>query len=124
MNSKTINILYWIITGLFCAAMLLDAIGGLMRSEEGKVALAHLGYPEYLMSIVGIAKVLGVLAILQTKFNVIKEWAYAGFTINFIGAALSHFFTGDTMGMFFMPLIVLAFMFVSYYLWKKKQAQA
>lgn len=121
MNSKTINILYWIVTILFCAAMLMDGIAGLMHVQDGKVALAHLGYPEYLMSIVGIAKVLGALAILQTRFKIIKEWAYAGFTINFIGASLSHFFAGDTTGMFFMPLVVLAFMFVSYYLWKKKE---
>lgn len=124
MNSKTINILYWIFTILFCTAMLMDGIAGLMRVQEGKEGLAHLGYPEYLMSIVGIAKVLGVLAILQTKFKVIKEWAYAGFTINFIGASLSHVFIRDAIGMFFMPLVILAFMFVSYYLWKKKDSLA
>ncbi|MBC7488183.1 MAG: DoxX family protein [Cytophagaceae bacterium] len=122
MKPKTINISYWIFTILFCAAMLMDGIAGLMRVQDGKEGLAHLGYPEYLLSIVGIAKVLGVLAILQTKFKVIKEWAYAGFTINFIGASLSHLFVGDSIGMFFMPLVVLAFMFASYYLWKQKES--
>jgi hypothetical protein len=121
MKPKTIKIIYWIITALFCAAMLMDGIAGLIRVQDGKEGLAHLGYPEYLMSIVGIAKVLGVLAILQTKFKVIKEWAYAGFTINFLGASLSHYFIGDATGMLFAPLIVLAFMFVSYYLWKKQE---
>ncbi|MDB5255955.1 MAG: DoxX family protein [Chitinophagaceae bacterium] len=124
MKPKTIKILYWIVTILFCAAMLMDGIAGLMRVQEGKEGLAHLGYPEYLMSIVGIAKVLGVLAILQTKFKTIKEWAYAGFTINFLGASLSHYFVGDATGMMFAPFVVLAFMFVSYYLWKKEESLA
>ena len=103
----------------------MDGVAGLMRVEDGKVALAHLDYPEYLMSIVGIAKVLGALFILQTKFKIIKEWAYAGFTINFLGASLSHYFMGDAISMLFAPLIILAFMFVSYWLWKRtEQVQA
>lgn len=125
MKPKTIKIIYWIVTTLFVIAMLMDGVAGLMRVEDGKVALAHLGYPEYLMSIVGFAKVLGALSILQTKFRIIKEWAYAGFTINFIGASLSHYFVGDAAGMLFTPLVVLAFLFVSYWLWKKtEQVQA
>jgi len=122
MKPKTMNILYWIVTLIFCAAMLMDGIAGLMRVEDGKEGLAHLGYPEYMMSIVGIAKVLGVLAILQTKFKVVKEWAYAGFTINFLGATLSHLFVGDATGMSLAPLVILAFMFVTYYLWKQKES--
>ena len=121
MKPKTIKIIYWIVTILFALAMLMDGIGGLMRVPEGKEGLAHLGYPEYLMSIVGIAKILGVIAILQPKFHAIKEWAYAGFTINFIGATLSHYFVGDAAGMLFAPLVVLTFMFVSYGLWKKTE---
>jgi hypothetical protein len=73
MKSKTIKIIYWSVTGFFALAMLLDGIVGVMRIEAGKEALAHLGYPEYDLTIFGIAKILGSIAILQPKFRTIKE---------------------------------------------------
>ena len=81
--------------------------------------MVHLGYPMYLNIIMGIAKVLGVLALLQWKFKTIKEWAYAGFTIDFIGAGASMYFSGDgIMGVLtILPFLVV--MFLSYWLWKK-----
>lgn len=78
-----------------------------------------LGYPVYFLTILGVAKILGSLAIIQTKFRAIKEWAYAGFTIDYISAAASYYFVnGDTLGML-IPLVFLAVMFTSYFLWKK-----
>lgn len=73
----------------------------------------------YALTIFGFAKILGVIAILQTKFYTIKEWAYAGFTFNFIGAAASRAFAGDGFGLIFAPIVILAFMFVAYFFWKK-----
>ncbi len=122
MNPKTIKILYWIVTGLFATAMLSDGIVGVMRVEAGKEALAHLGYPVYALTIFGAAKILGSIAILQSKFRTIKEWAYAGFTINFTGAAASHAFVGDAIGVLIQPLMALAVMCISYFLWKKFKA--
>lgn len=119
MATKSTKIVYWTTTLIFSTLMVLDGIGGLLHAEEGRIGLAHLGYPEYLMTIVGIAKILGVIAILQPFFQAIKEWAYSGFAVNFIGASLSHLFVGDTPSMFIAPLIVLAFMMVSYWYWKK-----
>jgi len=119
MKPKTIKIIYWSVTIFFALAMLLDGIVGVMRIEAGKEALAHLGYPEYNLTIFGIAKILGSIAILQPKFRTIKEWAYAGFTINFIGAFASHAFVGDGIGMLIPPVITLVIMFISYFLWKR-----
>ncbi len=119
MKPKTIKTLYWVITIIFCVAMLLDGIAGLNLAEEGKKALHQLGYPEYIMTITGIAKILGAIAILQTKYSTVKEWAYAGFAIDFIGAAASWAFVGGGMIGVIPPLVALAFMFVSYFLWKK-----
>jgi len=99
--------------------MLLDGIVGVLRIEGGKEALAHLGYPEYNLTIFGVAKILGSIAILQPKFRTIKEWANAGFTINFIGAFASHAFVGDGIGQLIPPVIALVIMFISYILWKK-----
>jgi hypothetical protein len=119
MNTKATKIVYWSLTILFAAAMFMDGIAGIMRVEEGKEVLRHLGYPEYIMSIFGVAKISGVIAILQAKYQTIKEWAYAGFAINFIGAAASRAYAGDGLALIIPPIVVLAFMFVLYFLGKR-----
>lgn len=124
MKPKTIKTLYWVITSIFCVAMLADGIAGLNLAEDGKKALHQLGYPFYIMTITGIAKILGAIAILQTKYDTIKEWAYAGFAIDFIGAAASWAFVGSGMIGVIPPLVALAFMFVSYFLWKRYKHQS
>ena len=119
MQPKTTKILYWIFTGIFCVGMLFSGFSQLMQVESSKEVMVHLGYPMYLNIILGIAKVLGVIALLQWKFKTIKEWAYAGFTIDFIGAGASMYFSGDgIMGVLsILPFLIV--MFLSYWLWKK-----
>ena len=119
MSRKGIRITYWILTILFAAFMLFSGISELMGTPSGNELLIHLGYPLYLNLILGVAKILGSVAILQTKWYAIKEWAYAGFTFDIIGASLSFALVGDGFGAAFMPLIFLAVMFVSYGMWKK-----
>ncbi|WP_317163476.1 DoxX family protein [Mucilaginibacter arboris] len=67
--------MYWIITIIFSLFMLMDGIGAITRAAAGQEVLKHLGYPMYALTIFGVAKILGVIAILQTKFYTIKEWA-------------------------------------------------
>jgi hypothetical protein len=119
MKPKTIKILYWIFTVLFLLAMLGDAYGGITMQQAGKDSLAKLGYPMYLLVIMGSAKIAGILAIAQTKYKVIKEWAYAGFTISFISAFLSWAAIGAGAAMLMPPVVMLLVMFFTYYLWKK-----
>jgi len=95
MKSKTIKIMYWILTVLFALAMLFSGVSELVQSKQANEVMRHLGYPIYVNTIIGVAKILGVIAILQTKFRTIKEWAYAGFTIDFIGASASMLFAGN-----------------------------
>jgi len=116
---KKIKITYWIATSLFCLFFLMDGVMGLMKIEEGQEIMRHLGYPIYLMTILGTAKVLGSIAIIQNKFKLIKEWAYAGFTFHFIGAAASRYFGGDGFILIVSPFIFMAVMLISYFLWKK-----
>ncbi len=123
MKSKNVIITYWIITVIFAIAMFLDGLAGVLRVEGGKEALAHLGFPEYCLTILGIAKISGAIAILQTAFYTIKEWAYAGFTFIFIGAFASHAFVSEGIGLLIPPIFMLAIMFVSYFLWKKSEAE-
>jgi DoxX-like family len=119
MKPKTIKTLYWVVTVVFVVFTLADAYGGITEQEAGVVVLKHLGYPIYTMPMFGVAKLLGVIAILQPKFHIIKEWAYAGFTFNFIGAFVSRAIVGDGFGLLLMPVVVLAVMFASYFLLKK-----
>ncbi len=123
MRSRKLPVIYWIITIFFALSMFLDGIAGVLRIQGGKEALAVLGYPEYCLTILGLAKVLGTIAILQPTFRTIKEWAYAGFTFIFVGGFASHAFTGDSIGMLFPPLIILGMMFVSYFLWRKIESE-
>ncbi|WP_183559216.1 DoxX family protein [Mucilaginibacter sp. SP1R1] len=119
MKPKPIKIIYWILTILFALAMLSDGYGGVTQQQAGKDVMHHLGYPMYVLIILGVAKLLGVIAIVQTKFKTIKEWAYAGFAFNFIGAFASRAFVGDSGSFLILPLIILAVMFLTYYSWKK-----
>jgi hypothetical protein len=75
-----------------------------------------LGYPAYVMTILGIAKLLGVGALLIPGRPLLKEWAYAGFTFNMLGATASHLFVGDPMSETLPPLVLLCLGAVSYQL--------
>ena len=119
MKTKTTKILYWIFTILLCLMLFADGFGGITQQQAGQDVLKHLGYPMYLLIITGVAKWLALIAILQPNFKVIKEWAYAGVSVNFIGALASRAFVGDSFFETILPIIMLGFMFISYFLWKK-----
>jgi len=122
MKPKTVKITYWCLIVLFSMAMLGDAFGGITKQQAGIDVLNHLGYPIYIMPFMGYLKVLGVIALLQTKFRVLKEWAFAGFAFTFIGAAVSRAAMGDGAGMVAMPLVMLAVLLVTYWFWRKYDA--
>ena len=121
MKPKTIIITYWVLTILFALAMLGDAYGGITKQQAGKDVMRHLGYPIYTMVITGVFKLFGAIAILQNKFKIIKEWAFAGFAINFIGAFASRAFMGDSFALLVPPVIMLLVMFILYYFWKRSE---
>lgn len=91
-------------------------LSGASYNVEGIVT--HLGYPFYVLKILGAAKLLAGFAILQNRFPAIKEWAYAGYTFNLLGAAASSALNGDPLGKVMVPLVILAFVLVSYRQWK------
>lgn len=119
-NMKKTKIIYWVITILFVLAMLQSGITQLIQTEGSKEVMNLLGYPMYLLTILGVTKILGVVVLLQEKLRTLKEWAYAGFTIDFMGASVSGAFIGDML-VVIVPLIFLAIMFLSYILWKKME---
>lgn len=119
MKQKTIKISYWVVTVIFCLANLLSGISGFFPNEQGLEVMKQLGYPAYLFIIIGVAKVLGSVAVIQQKFKTIKEWAYAGFAIDYIGASASFYFVNGEFFAILFPIIFLIVLFASYFLWKK-----
>ena len=107
---------YWIATGLFCVVFVVGGAGHLLRLEMQAEGMAGLGYPAYVMTILGVAKLLGVAALLIPGWPLLKEWAYAGFTFDLLGASASHAFAGDPAREIFIPLVILALGAVSYHL--------
>ncbi len=77
--------------------------------------MVHLGYPSYFLSIIGVWKILGVIAILIPRFKLLKEWAYAGFFFVMSGAAFSHIAAGDSVREIGPALFLLILIVVSWY---------
>ncbi|HEU4473173.1 MAG TPA: DoxX family protein [Flavisolibacter sp.] len=118
---KKVRVFYWIFTGLFSALMLGSAIPDIL-SDPLAVQGMHkeLGYPLYFIPFIGVAKALGVLAILIPGFPRIKEWAYAGLVFDIIGAAFSIYAIGKPDWMFMLlPLFLATGSYVFYHKRKK-----
>ncbi len=77
--------------------------------------ITQLGYPVYFLKILGVWKILGVIAILIPKFGIVKEWAYAGFFFAMSGAVFSHIASGDSVNEIFPSLLLLILTVVSWY---------
>jgi len=107
---KSTKIIYWTTTILFAGFMIFSAIPDIIMQSEAKQFMAHLGYPEYILPFIGIAKLLGSIAILIPGFVKIKEWAYAGLTFDLLGAVYSNIMTdGFQIGLLIMvPVFIVA----------------
>ncbi|MDF2437804.1 MAG: DoxX-like family protein [Bacteroidota bacterium] len=125
-NTKRTNTFYWIFTGIFGAFMLLSAIPDVLMVPQAVEFMTHLGYPEYFIVFIGVAKILGSLAILIPGFPIVKEWAYAGLIFDLIGAIYSIFAIGEGAGSVpvFLPLIVGICSYIFYHKRRKERAAA
>lgn len=112
VNRKVLS--FWVITVLFVGPMLVSAAMYLSGSAAVRDGIAKLGYPAYMLTILGTAKLLGAVALLQNRLSTLREWAYAGFTINLIGATASHAFAGDPVSSVIQPAIFLLPLAASY----------
>jgi hypothetical protein len=115
---KTAKWIYWVVTIAFGGTMLIAGVMLLAGAAPNIEGITRLGYPLYVCKILGVAKILGSIAILYGRSPMLKEWAYAGYSFNLIGAALSHVFLGDSLGMITTPLIILCLVLISYRQWK------
>lgn len=113
--TKLNRIIYWIATLWLALGMTSTGIVQLIKMKEEVAMIEHLGYPLYFLTIIGIWKVLGVVAVLMPKFPLIKEWAYAGFFFAMSGAIFSHIAVGDAIIELFGPILILVLTMVSWY---------
>ena len=117
-NAKKNNIIYWIATIWLALGMASTGLVQLFKGKAGQggvVMITHLGYPVYLLTILGIWKILGVVAVLIPKFALLKEWAYAGFFFVMTGAIFSHIAVGDSVKEILPSLLLLILTVVSWY---------
>lgn len=114
-SQKRNRIIYWIFTIWMALGMVSTAIVQLMKNEDELRNFTNLGYPAYLMMIIGVWKLLGVVAVLIPKRPLLKEWAYAGFFFVMSGALSSHIIVGDTFGRTFPALLLLVLVIISWY---------
>ena len=112
---KRNTLIYWVATALLSFGMIGSGVAQIMHSEAMNAIIIHIGYPLYFMYIIGVWKVLGVVAILVPGFTLLKEWAYAGFFFLLTGALLSHVAMGDDGKEILGPLFQTLFVVVSWY---------
>lgn len=112
---KRNKIIYWIATGFLALGMLAGGIQQLLQIGGYVAIVSQLGYPIYLLSILGAWKILGVIVILLPKYPLIKEWAYAGFFFAMSGAAVSHILMGQAFIEALPSLILLSMTILSWY---------
>ena len=106
------KIIYWGSTGLLAVWMLFSAGMYVFNYEMVVEIIRGMGYPEYIIYPLAVAKVLAVIAILTKKSEMLKEWAYAGLFFDFVLAASGHIMAGD--GDYAPALVAIVVLFISY----------
>jgi hypothetical protein len=110
-TAKTVG--YWVTTVLGPASFVIGGYLHLTRDPQVMATLAHLGYPPYFATILGVWKLLGAIAIVVPGFPRLKEWAYAGFFFELTGAAATRMFVGDGAIDIAAPLVFLSLVMAS-----------
>src|SRR5437588_2598939 len=107
------KVVYWASTILLAAPSALGGVSYVMGAPQAVEGFAHLGYPQQLRIMLGIAKLSGAIVLLIPGVPKLKEWAYAGFTFAWIAAVVAHYLAGDGPTAL-APLALLLLLVVSY----------
>lgn len=113
--SKRNKIIYWIATLWLALGMTSTGIVQILNVKEEVDMIVNLGYPIYIITLLGIWKILGVIAILIPRFPLVKEWAYAGFAFTMMGALFSHVVMEGGLSELAPPSLLLVLTIVSWY---------
>ena len=117
MNAKKIT--YWLTTGLVAIGMLASFFN-YMFNPAIKIGYAHIGFPDWFRVELGVAKLLGAIALIVPKIpGRIKEWAYFGFFVNFFSAILAHYAVNDPVVNLIAPGSMLVLLIISYVTYHK-----
>lgn len=117
---KKLGIFYWVTIGLILFFLVPGAIMNIMKTPDWVEVFKQLGYPEYLLPFLGVAKLAGCVVIVVPQFRRLKEWAYAGIVIDLVGAIYSAFMaSGFDPGLLLMAFAV-GVVLVNYWLWHKR----
>ncbi|HSF52971.1 MAG TPA: DoxX family protein, partial [Algoriphagus sp.] len=110
---KRDKIIYWVATLWLSLGMVSTGIVQIIHMDEEVQKMSTLGYPVYFLTIIGIWKIIGVIAVLVPKFPLVKEWAYAGFFFLMSGAIFTHLAVGDEAVEYFGPTLLIVLTMVS-----------
>ena len=122
---KKTKIIYWVFTIIFAGFMMFSAIPDILKVPSAiDLVSTHLSYPPYFLVFIGIAKLLGSIALLIPGFPRIKEWAYAGLTYDLIAATFSFIAVGDPPSQWVFMLVFLILPAGSYIFYHKKLKEA
>jgi uncharacterized membrane protein YphA (DoxX/SURF4 family) len=113
--TKRNKIVYWVSTIWLALGMASTGMVQLFKMEAEVDNMAQLGYPVYFLTLLGIWKMLGVVAVLIPKFPLLKEWAYAGFFFAMSGATFSRIASGDSLNEILPSLLLLILTAVSWH---------
>jgi hypothetical protein len=116
--SRTKKIIYWVFTIWLGLGLTSTGVVQIIRAHDGAGAvdsLIHLGYPIYIITLLGVWKLLAVIALLIPKFPLLKEWAYAGCFFVTTGAIYSHLAVGEPATETLPAVLLLALTIVSWY---------
>src|SRR5690349_12039339 len=109
-----LRVLYWIATAQIALVMFGGGLSDAVQASFAVPVTRHLGYPDYFCSVLGVAKVLGAIALLAPVPRTVREWAYAGLTFDVCAAILSIVLVGDPPSHVAIPVYALAMLVVSY----------
>ena len=115
MKSKPV--LYWVTTVILALGVVSGGISQAAHNQDTIAGIMALGYPLYFITVLGVWKVFGGLAILIPRFPRVKEWAYAGIFFEMTGAALSHAVCGDLGASAFHLIAPLLFAILAIVSW-------
>lgn len=107
---------YWIITIILSFCLFMGGLAQALQLPDVLKGFKPLGYPTYFISLIGIWKMLGIIAILIPGFKLLKEWAYAGIFFTMTGAVISHLACNDIHPQIVAPAVFAVFAVISWYL--------
>lgn len=121
---KNLNIYYWISIGLMLFFMVPGSIMNIMKTPDWVEVFNQLGYPEYLLPFLGVAKLSACIVLVLPYFKRLKDWAYAGLFFDLVGAVYSGLMVNGFDPAMLIMFFAIGVLLASYWLWLKKSGQA